>query len=113
MRTAEMVNIIDYIPFGKENAISRNELVRLTGLEDRAVRKLINKLRADGEIILSSSHRAGYWRSDNPVEIEQYLRECDSRCKKLAITNRKIRQRLYEMTGQRYIVVNQHIRRIG
>jgi hypothetical protein len=108
-----VINIIDYIPYGKENAISRADLVTLTGLDDRTVRGAINRLRADGELILSSSHRAGYWRSDNPAEIESYLRECDSRCRTLAVTNRKMRQRLYEMTGQRYVVVNEHIRRIG
>ena len=112
MRTAKYIKLIDFIPYGKENAISRNTLTRVTGLDDRTVRATINRLRADGELILSSSHRAGYWRSENPAEIEQYLRECENRCKALAITNIKMRQRLYEMTGQGYITVNEHIRRV-
>jgi hypothetical protein len=48
MKTAHFINIIDYIPYGKENAITRQELVIRTGLNDRAVRLMINALRADG-----------------------------------------------------------------
>lgn len=105
--------ILNAIPYGKENAISRTELTLRLNIEDRMLRKAIETLRKRGEIILSSSHSKGYWRSDDVNEIERYLNECDSRCRKTAMTNHKMRCRLYEMTNQKFITVREHIRRIG
>ena len=107
------MNIIDYIPFGKQNAISRERLSELSGMGDRAVRKAIQALREDGEIILSSSHGKGYWRSDDASEIGQYIAENKSRIRKLYKTNRKLTEQYYELTGQRFITVREHTRRIG
>ena len=68
-----------YIPFGRENAISRRELVRLTGIPDRKVREIIKlanrRLKPSGVAILSSSAQRGYWRTDDISEMEAYLRE--------------------------------------
>lgn len=41
------MNIIDYIPKGRENAVTRAELCRKIGLPDRTVRELISQ--ADGK----------------------------------------------------------------
>lgn len=106
------MNILDFIPFGKGNAISREMLVELTGMTDRGIRKAIQVLREDGEIILSSSHGKGYWRSSDTSEIAQYIRENDSRCRKMNRTNRKIKEKYYALTGQMYTTVQEHIRKI-
>ena len=44
--------IVDYIPKGKENKISRQSLVLCTGLPDRSVRRLISAARAEGHAIV-------------------------------------------------------------
>lgn len=106
------MNIIDYIPYGRENAVSRQELVMRTGMSDRAVRKAIQLLREDGEIILSSSHGKGYWRSDSASEIGRYIAENKSRIRKLYKTNKKLTEQYYILTGQRYTTVKEHLRRI-
>lgn len=107
------MNIIDYIPYGKSNAISRQKLAEQTGMSDRAIRRAIQLLREDGEIILSSSHGKGYWRSDSASEIGRYIAENKSRIKKLYKTNRKLTEKYYTLTGQRYTTVQEHTRRIG
>lgn len=107
------MSVLDYIPFGKQNAISRERLSELSGMGDRAVRKAIQALREDGEIILSSSHGKGYWRSDDASEIGQYIAENKSRIRKLYKTNRKLTEQYYELTGQRFTTVIEHTRRIG
>ena len=107
------MSVLDYIPFGKQNAISRERLSELSGMSDRAVRKAIQALREDGEIILSSSHGKGYWRSDDASEIGQYIAENKSRIRKLYKTNRKLTEQYYELTGQRFTTVREHTRRIG
>lgn len=102
--------VIDCIPCGKENSISRAELVKRTGLDDRTVREEISRLRSKGEFILSSSSHSGYWLSDDSKEIEQYFKECDSRRHSLCMASMK--KRYYAMTGKKYTVVKEHIRRI-
>ena len=59
------MNIVDFIPKGKENAVTRGALCIYTGLDDRTVRKLIKIARDGGAPILSSSHSVGYWLSDD------------------------------------------------
>ena len=62
-----MLNIINLIPYGKENAISRTSLCYITGLSDRAVRDCIAEARNDW-VILSVKDGKGYFR---PTEEEK------------------------------------------
>lgn len=71
------------IPFGRENAATRSDLCRKTGLSDRKLRREIARLRAldDGTniVIVSVSNGRGYYRTDNPEEIRHYIAEMTSR----------------------------------
>jgi len=72
------VSIYHLIP--KDRYITREELVRLTGMSDRAVRQAINELRKNPEtMIISSSHGKGYKRPASVEEIDQCIWECRSR----------------------------------
>lgn len=89
------MNIEEYIPFGKENAISRAELSMLTGINDRTIRFLIkesNDTAVDkGYGIVSSSTANGYWKTRELDDIDRYLRESDNRIKTENENNRGIR----------------------
>ena len=50
--------IVELIP--KDRWISRKELVMLTGLPDRSVRRLIEAARRAGHRIISNTHAGGY-----------------------------------------------------
>jgi hypothetical protein len=65
------MNIIDFIPYGKDNAISRKQLCTITGLPDRVMRHDIEKARQD-YAILNAQDGSGYFR---PAENESYLTE--------------------------------------
>ena len=74
------------IPIGRENAITRRELAHLWNCTGREVRAEIALLRSidspDGYAILSTTAGTrGYWRSDNPVEIREYLHQMEARGK--------------------------------
>lgn len=85
--------IIDYLKFGKDNAISRESLVYCCvrdGLisvntkqrsQDRQVRKLIEKARKD-YVILNLSNGEGYYiATPNDVEeLEDYVKQETRRC---------------------------------
>lgn len=47
MPEQKSINIADYIPTGRENAISRRDLAKLVGVNDRTVRDLIHCARRE------------------------------------------------------------------
>ncbi len=105
------MNLLDFIPKGKENAVSRSELAIKTGLDDRTIRNEIKRLVKRGVPILSSSHTRGYWLSDNLDEIESYIKETDNRRKSLYFTTLALRKEFYRRKGIKVTVVKEHIRR--
>ncbi|MBQ6264919.1 MAG: hypothetical protein IJK60_05660 [Clostridia bacterium] len=64
------MNILDYIPTGHANAISRRKLTELTGLNDRRNRNLIMKEKMQGALILNMEDGKGYFKPDLPAEID-------------------------------------------
>ena len=47
-------SITDYIPIGKENAVTRAHLRAVTGLPDRKIREEIEQARRKGAIIINA-----------------------------------------------------------
>lgn len=81
-----IIPLREHIPVGRENAITRSELASLWKKSDREARDAIAKMRttpSDDEyaILSSSSNPAGYWRSNDPEELERYSREVQARAK--------------------------------
>ena len=82
--------IIDLIPYGHENAISRERLCYMTGMGDREVRRAISELNEAGNVILNRGE--GYFRYDAKTDryyLEHYLAVEKGRVKTL---NRKLRK---------------------
>ena len=100
------ITIIDLIPFGNENAISRKRLLQeciTKGLVEgtisdpaRKMRQLIEKARRD-YVILNCSDGAGYYRpnKEDILELQKYIRQEDNRGKQ-TFRNLKLAKRLYE-----------------
>lgn len=63
------MSILDYIPYGENNAISREDLKQITGLTDRQMRKKIEIAR-ETTPILNFQGGKGYFI---PTETEQHL----------------------------------------
>lgn len=81
--------IENYIPEGKENAITREELMRRTGYGDRMNRHFIAKARERGVPIVSAGR--GYFIAKTQEEKEIICREAISRIRALAKTVKAIR----------------------
>lgn len=104
--TEPTFTIIDLIPFGKENAISRKRLLQeciTKGLvedtisdPDRKMRQLIEKARRD-YVILNCSDGAGYYRvsKDDILELQKYIRQEENRGKQ-TFSNITLAKKLYE-----------------
>jgi DNA-binding transcriptional regulator LsrR (DeoR family) len=89
-----MNDITDFIPEGKSNAITRNQLCNLTGLSDRKVRELIEQARSEGEIIINAQDGAGYFRTEDLNEIEKQYKRNDRRAKSILVQQKHLRKRL-------------------
>ena len=73
------MNICDFIGTGKENAVTRGELVAILNLPDRAVRRLIQEARDRGEIIINDQSGAGYYMTDDVGELKRQFATNKSR----------------------------------
>ena len=72
------IRVLNALKFGKENAIRRRELVALTGLDDRTVRRAIQDLRRT-YIILNDQDGQGYYRTYDLDKLQRAWRQERSR----------------------------------
>lgn len=90
------------IQIGAENAITRAELARKWGVNDREARRRIAALRADdngdGYVIVSHSRGGarGYYRTNDPDTIKRYVNEVHSRARNTFLPLRKARRVLIQ-----------------
>lgn len=91
------MDIMTYIPKGKENAIPRHELVNILLLPDRTVRKLIQEARDRGEVILNAQDGRGYYTSDDVGELERQLTSNYNRARSILRQQKHIKRRLLEL----------------
>lgn len=82
MDKSNAFNIVDFIPIGHENAISRKELCKLTGLTDRNVREHIAKAR-EVTCICNMSDGAGYYIPREVQEVEIFIRQESARARSI------------------------------
>lgn len=96
--------LIDAIPVGRDNAVTREELCQLWGMSDRNVRRTIAILRlednGDGYVIISHSGAGrGYYRSNDPEDIRWYWNEQNRRCCEIRATLKKAERILKGVNG--------------
>lgn len=95
-------SITDYIPFGKENAVTRAHLRAATGLPDRKIREEIEQARRRG---------AGYYQSEDIKDIAKQYRQNERRALSILAQQKHLRKRLKEagvMEGKK-VVLNDNV----
>ena len=70
------MNILDFIPVGKNNAITGKELQNITGLDGRSVKQQIANARLRGSVICSKLDGSNgcYFIPSCPSEATEYVR---------------------------------------
>jgi len=86
--------LLEHIPHGKENAISRRELRERTGMTDRKMRAAIATARADGEFIINNQDGRGYYMTDDLMELKEFYDSNHARAINIMVADRKLRQYL-------------------
>jgi len=96
------MNIVYFIPEGRENAIPRAELRQRTGLNDREMREMIERARRNGYIILNMQDGRGYFRPtpDEIIEIEKQYKQNDRRAKSILVQQKHLRRTLKQAGRQ-------------
>jgi hypothetical protein len=95
-----MQNIIDLIPYGHENAISRERLCAIMGKPDREIRKLIEAARNSGAIIINKQDGRGYYQTIDLAEIEKQYRQDTARAMSI-LARRKTARKILKAHGRR------------
>lgn len=104
------MDVINCIKPGRNNAVTRQQLVNMTGRPDRENRREIERLRNQGEFIISASGTPGYWFATTDEEIDTFLREASQRAKSQQYI--AMQRRLSESKGERLVPVVAHWRHL-
>ena len=107
------MDILQYIPHGKENAITSKELGKLLGIHERTAREEMKRLVRKGVPIMSSSHGKGYWLTDDWDEVGAFLKEHENRIKTECLNTAELKRKYYEHKGYQCTQVRNHLRRIN
>ena len=100
-----LFDITEYIPYGANNAITRDELLKVAdyfveGITDRSMRRLLEASKQNGNIIINMQDGRGYFRPENKEEIERYIRQEEARAKKIQFNLKSARKALRKLEGQ-------------
>lgn len=74
-------DMYDYLPIGKKNAISKEELVKITGMNERSVREMIAEIRMSYGAVCSTSTSKGYYKPASKQELQEFIDETERRAK--------------------------------
>lgn len=93
------MNIMDFIPTGKENRISFRELKVRSGIsDDAAVRKEIRKARDRYEPICNDGN--GYYIAEKPEDMMHSIRRMGSRISKNIATKKNMEKAMMKMKAE-------------
>lgn len=93
------MNICDFIPKGKANAVTREQLRHRLNLPDRTIRNMIEKARREGALIVNQSDGAGYYISDDLCDLKRQFRTNRSRAMSILVQQKHLRRKIKEMEG--------------
>ena len=82
--------IMSLISYGEDNAIHLSDLVRITGVDERLLRKCIESIRRSGIVIAASDQ--GYFLPDNLGELRSYRAREEHRAESILLTLKATRE---------------------
>ena len=87
--------ILSAIGEGQKNAVHLSELIRISGMTDRELRKTIEYLRRQGVVIISGN--SGYYFPADETELSEYVRKEEHRARSVFYTLHHARKLLRKM----------------
>ena len=97
------------IPAGRENALTYAELCELWQCTERAARAILHELslydNGDDYILIRSGKCKGFYKTDNPEEMQAYKRECLNKGRSVFAPVKKI-NRVLNVNVDQYSFIN-------
>lgn len=89
------------LSYGRINAIRSADLAKLLGYKSiRELQKQVEAERAAGYVILCDSHGAGYYLSDDPVELRRFIKTLNARAANTIRASESAQRALNDLTGR-------------
>ena len=89
------------LQYGKENAVRSADLAKMLGYKTvRELQKQVESERSAGYVILCDSHGAGYYLSDDPVELRRFINTLNARAVNTIRASESAQRALNDITGQ-------------
>lgn len=101
--TQKKLLISDMLHEGAENGVTLAELVRLTGEDERSIRRRIQTERKAGKLILADN-KSGYFLPASEHEVRRFIRSMSSRAREITTVACVAEDVLARMTGQERMV---------
>lgn len=93
--------VFDALSYGLENAIRSADLAKLLDFKSvRDLQKQVELERSAGYVILCDSHGAGYYLSDDPVELRRFIQTLNARARNTIRASQSAQRALNRITGQ-------------
>lgn len=109
METSQLQAYWEDIPVGAENAYRYSTLCVIWQMSERQVRKTLQELSGfdsgDNYILIRSGSKRGFFKTDDPAEIEAYRKECLVKGRSIFAPIRKI-NRVLAANGEQYAFDN-------
>ena len=93
------MNVLEFIPYGRENAIKRQDLRDMLGVSDRDMRELIAQARKETPII-NLSDGQGYYRPNEKEDLMRYILQEQARSIKIMKNIRVAIKEYNKIVGQ-------------
>ena len=91
--------ISKYLLYGQQNAVPLQQLVKLSGLDNRTARRLIEAERRTGTPICSDN-QTGYYLAADAAELGRFVRSMQHRASEIWKTARALEDTLQQASGQ-------------
>lgn len=96
--------VFDSLHYGKGNAIPSKTLAQSLGFQSvRDLQRQIERERAAGAVILSDPCGAGYYLSDDPIELRSFIQTLNARARNTLRAAESAQRALDEVEGQESI----------
>ena len=96
--SADLKYFLSCIHKGRRNAIKTKDLKRLSGMDERTIRRIIELLRRKGHVIVSDTN--GYYFPETVGELESYVKKTDKQARSIFFTLQTARNELKRLKDE-------------
>lgn len=91
--------VVDLLHQGRGNGLTLHDLVRITGIDEREIRRKIHAERKTGQLIMADC-KNGYFLPENLQDIQQFARSMAHRASEILAVARAAEKAAAEAEGQ-------------